>query len=173
MRQLAQKMDVGVANVSERFMRKVSRRAALRTGVLSGVTTIAALAAGEGVAKACKTESGCNCGPTYRCDHWGWGCPQNGCPSGMSICKNGSSYSCSCDNGGYNVQGYCCEYACGYWITCTGQGKGYGFQICYDCKGHGCEYWCTCLSVCQCCQCTNAREFRKVQAQIQARNAAS
>jgi hypothetical protein len=171
MTQIGDKVDAGVADVSERFLRKMTRRSALRNSLLGGVVTVAGLAVGEGVAKGCVTESGCSCGPTVRCGTYGHSCPSDGCPSGMDICKNGSSYYCSCNQGHYNVQGYCCEYACGYWITCTGLCKGYGFRICYDCHGGGlgCSHWCTCLSEILCCQCTSAKDFHKEQARIQAK----
>lgn len=163
-RLLGDGVDTHVADVSERFIRRVSRREALRTGVLGGVGTIAALAVG---AKPARANTTCHCGPTSRCGTYGHSCPSNGCPSGMKLCKN-SGASCSCLAGGYNRQGYCCEYSSGYWIACTGFCAGYGYKVCYDCKGYGCDQWCTCLSDVLCCGCTTPAEVEAEYARQEA-----
>lgn len=93
------------------------------------------------------------------------GVSYNGCPSGMYLCKN-SGY-CSCVEGRYNTQGYCCEYSSGYWTTCSGICGRYGYKVCYDCAGHGCQYWCTCLSGEDfCCQCATPEDVVQQMAQV-------
>lgn len=165
-RDVGNKLDDQVAGIAERLVRRLSRRDALRTGVLGGAGAVAALAIGERPASA--TPRGCYCGPTYHCHHWGNSCPDHGCPrDGFVLCKNDGSY-CSCRGGGHNTQGYCCEYASGYWVACSGLCKGYGYRLCYDCKRASCTYWCTCVSAINCCNCTGPEDFRKEQARVQA-----
>lgn len=158
------KLDARVASVAERVVRRITRRDALQRGVLGGAVGLAAFAIGERPAMAAT----CDCGPTYRCDHWGNGCPPNGCPTdGFVLCKNDGSY-CSCRGGGKNSQGYCCEYSSGYWVACSGLCKGHGYKLCYDCKRSSCYYWCTCLSETLCCGCTTPEDARREQAVSQA-----
>ena len=164
-RSVGEKLDGHVAGIAERVVRTISRRDALRTGVLGGAGAVAALTVGERPASGA---TGCYCGPTYRCGHWGNPCPQHGCPTyGFVLCKNDGSY-CSCRGGGRNSQGYCCEYASGYWVACTGLGRGYGYKLCFDCKRNSCYFWCTCLSATKCRYCTSPADFHKEQARTQA-----
>jgi len=163
---LGDKIDTGVARVAERIARTMTRRDALRRGVLGGITGMAALAVGARPAMAVT----CTCGPTYNCAHWGASCTCCGCPSGYVLCKNDGSY-CSCSGGHYNSQGYCCEYSSGYWVACNGIccGSGCnGYRLCYDCKASTCQEWCTCLSQEFCCQCATPEEVAKEQARTQA-----
>jgi hypothetical protein len=158
---IGDKLDAGVANFAERLTRRMSRRDAVRTGILGGIAGMASLTLGAKPAQAVI----CECGPTYRCGHYGWPCPSSGCPSGMALCKEGGS--CSCNAGTYNQQGYCCTYSAGYWVACSGLCKGMGYKLCYDCKGHGCDRWCTCLSSTICCSCTSAADVREEHKRLQ------
>jgi hypothetical protein len=156
--QLGEKVDIGVASVAERVVRKMTRREVVLRGVVGAGATLAALTVGVRPSKAVT----CVCGPTYNCSHWGWSCRSAGCPSGMFACQNISSNSCSCINGGKNTQGYCCLYPSGNWIACSGiccgNGGCNGYRICYDCQGNGCDKWCTCLSDVQCCECATPQD---------------
>jgi hypothetical protein len=164
-RDVGSRLDDQVAGIAERVVRRISRRDALRTSMLGGAGAVAALAIGERPASA--TTANCYCGPTYRCGYWGHPCPHHGCPSRYRLCKNDGSY-CSCAAGHTNVQGYCCEYASGYWVACGGLCGGYGYRLCYDCKWIHCGHWCTCLSALNCCHCTSPEDFHKEQARQQA-----
>jgi len=168
--QLGQKLDSRVARLSEGLARRISRRDALRTAIVGGATSIAALSLGQRPALA----QACECGPTYRCGHYGHPCGAYGCPSGYELCKNQSEFYCTCGRRHYNRQGYCCEYTGGRWVACTGLGKGHGYKMCYDCIDHGhrnannrCTDWCTCLTECICCQCTSAEQVRSELSRIQ------
>lgn len=167
--QLMDKVDTGVATVAERIVRKMTRRDVVRRGVLGAGTALAALAVGVRPSKA-ETMT-CTCGPTYRCDHWGWTCRTDGCPPGMYLCQNNSSNYCSCVNGHYNTQGYCCAYSTGYWVACNGiccgNGGCNGYRLCYDCTGNGCDHWCTCLGSLQCCQCATPEDAHEEQVRFE------
>lgn len=167
---LGESVDLRIASASEGLLRRMSRRDAIRTGVLGGVGAIAALAVGVKPAWAFT----CSCGPTYRCNHWGDPCPAEGCPSGYVLCQNDSSAYCSCINKHYNVQGYCCEYSSGSWTTCTGICGTYGYKICYDCiKSGGCDHWCTCLGdYAYCCGCNTPEDVYEEMARARSRTAA-
>jgi hypothetical protein len=167
---LGQKLDSRVAHLSETLTRRISRRDALRTAIVGGATSIAVMSLGQKPALA----QSCYCGPTVHCDNYGHKCPSNGCPTGYEACKQGSDYYCSCAQGHLNRQGYCCEWAAGTWIACTGLGKGYGYKKCYDCISVGrgnehdrCTDWCTCLGECICCTCTKPEEVRSEMARVQ------
>lgn len=166
------KFDTRVGELTEKITRRMSRRDALRTAVVGGAASIAALAVGQRPAEA-RALTSCDCGPTYRCGHYGHSCPSYGCPSGYDLCKNGSAY-CSCDQGHYNVQGYCCEYSSGSWVACNNGGTcGAGYRLCYDCHCpsgctySGCRYWCTCLSACICCNCCTKEQVRAEMKRLQ------
>lgn len=166
---MADRFDAGVGNAVERMARRLSRRDALRTAVLGGAASVAALTLGQKPALAVT----CECGPTDRCSHYNRTCPSSpGCPEHYIRCKNKSSNYCSCDQGHYNWQGYCCEYSGGTWIACTGLGSGHGYKVCTDClgprPGKHCRDWCTCLSACVCCSCTTAKDVRGEQKRLAA-----
>jgi hypothetical protein len=153
-RKLGPDFDTRVANLAERTTRRLTRRDALRAGVMGGAAGIAALTLGQSPASA----KACDCGRTPRCN----GCGSNGCPSGYSLCKGSKTSHC------FNNQGYRCEWVGGSWIACTGQGRGHGYFICRDCKGSGgCATWCTCLSTCICCQCLTSEDVRAEQKRLQ------
>lgn len=156
-RDVGGRFDSKVSSVAEGMLRRISRRDALRTGVLGSAGALAALAVGAKPAFAYT----CDCGPTYRCSHYGHSCPANGCPSGYSLCSNGSCY---------NQQNYRCEWSSGYWTTCNGICGQYGYKICYDCVGPGgCYDWCTCLSTDEfCCQCHTPEDVYAEMARIKA-----
>lgn len=167
---MSERLDTGVGNVVEKMARRLTRRDALRTAVLGGATGLAALTLGQKPALAVT----CECGPTLHCSHYHHTCPSgSGCPSGYILCKNSSSAYCSCDEGHYNWQGYCCEYSSGTWIACSGLGKGHGYEVCSDCLGpeRECTYWCTCLSSCICCDCKTASDVRREHERISALSA--
>jgi hypothetical protein len=167
--QLGGKLDTGVATVAERIVRKMTRRDVVQRGVLGVGTVLAALTVGVRPSKA-QTLS-CSCGPTVRCDTYGWPCQTDGCPSGMYLCQNTQSNSCSCINHNYNVQGFCCLYGSGWWIACNGiccgNGGCNGYRLCYDCLGHGCDHWCTCLGSVQCCECATPEDARREQGRFE------
>ena len=147
-------MDERIGALTERIVRRVSRRDALRRVIVGGTTGIAALAIGASPAQA----TYCNCGPTKRCG----GCPDVGCPPGHHLCKGSFTSNC------FNSQRYRCEWPAGSWIACMSLGKGLGYKVCYDCIGSsGCEGWCTCLSDCICCGCSTPAHVRGEQRRLQ------
>jgi hypothetical protein len=164
---LGDKVDTSVAAVAERIVRKMTRRDVVHRGVLGAGTALAALAVGVRPAKAVT----CQCGPTYNCSHWGWPCQADACPQGMYLCQNTQSDTCSCINGGHNSQGYCCEYASGWWVACSGiccgNGGCNGYRLCYDCTGRGCDKWCTCLGQINCCECATPEDAHREQARFE------
>ncbi len=154
-RQLPASVDARVSAVTERVVRRLNRRDALRGAVLGGATGLAALALGQRPAFAVT----CECGPTARCS----GCPGTGCPHGYHLCRGSDTSGC------FNDQGYRCIWPQGEWIACMGLGRGFGYRVCYDCIGKsGCPGWCTCLSECICCDCETAGDIRAEQRRIQA-----
>jgi hypothetical protein len=153
-KQTGERFDTRVGDLAERVARRVSRRTALRGALLGGTASVASLAIGERPALA----AGCTCGPTRRCH----ACPEIGCPHGYHLCKGSFTGNC------FNSQGYRCEWPQGTWIACMGLGKGYGYKVCYDCKGApGCHGWCTCLSSCVCCECRTVADVRAEQRRVQ------
>lgn len=155
-RQWGAKADARIGDATERAMRRMNRRDVVRTAVLGGAASIAAVAVGERPSFA----ASCDCGPTKRCA----GCPATGCPSGYSLCLGSSTSNC------FNSQGFRCEWPSGEWVACSGLGRfGHGIEICYDCKGSsGCKGWCTCLSQCICCNCTTAADVVGEQRRLKA-----
>jgi len=149
------KFDNTVGDLAERAARSMTRRQAVRTAIIGGATGIGALSVGvEPAWASCSS----NCGPTPRCS----GCPNNGCPSGYSLCKGCSSCGC------FNKYGYRCEWPSGYWIACNSLGAGYGYEVCYDCiPGSNCSNWCTCLSGCLCCGCGSPQDVVAEQKRVQ------
>lgn len=146
-------MDERIGLVTERVVRKVNRRDALRRVVVGGATGLAALAVGASPAQA----AGCDCGPTRRCAN----CPGVGCPPHHHLCKGSFTGHC------FNRQGYRCEWPSGSWIACMNLGKGLGYKVCYDCIGHGgCKDWCTCLSECICCGCSTPADVKAEQRRL-------
>jgi hypothetical protein len=150
-------MDARIGRAAERAVRRLSRRDALRGAVVTGTAGLASASLGQRPVRV-KADF-CDCGPTRRCHD----CPGTGCPPGYHLCKGSSTSGC------FNGQGYRCEWPSGYWIACMNIGNGYGYKVCYDCKGPGgCEGWCTCLSQCVCCECENVHDLRAEQQRIQA-----
>lgn len=133
------KFDARVGKGTERLARRVSRRDALRTAVITGATTVGALALGQRPAFA-TVRCGPACGPSPRCSS---GCPlTSGCPSGRVLCTKKAGFRCTC------------EWATGSWVYCSGYGRcGQGFTLCQDCiPTHSCGI-CICLSGILCGQC--------------------
>jgi hypothetical protein len=165
---MGERIDAGVGGAVEKMARRLSRRDAMRTAVIGGAAGVAALALGQRPALAVT----CDCGPTVHCSHYkNRHCPSGaGCPTGYTLCKNSSSAYCSCEQGHYNWQGFCCEWSAGSWIACSGLGKGHGYEVCSDCLGPGgeCTYWCTCLSSCICCDCTTAKDVKEEHKRLMA-----
>jgi|SRR5215469_8325433 len=164
---LGDKFDRSVGRVTERVNRRLTRRDALRTAVLGGAASVAAVTLGQKPALAVD----CQCGPTPRCNRYDSSpCPKTpGCPTGFKLCKNRSDQFCSCINGHGNTAGSCCLWSSGNWIACTGLGSGHGYKVCSDCVRHnGCSRWCTCLSNCVCCTCTTAEDIRREQLRLSA-----
>jgi hypothetical protein len=150
-------LDTRIGGVAERAARRLSRRDALRSAVVTGTAGLAALSLGQQPALA--SAEICHCGPTRRCS----GCPGTGCPHGHRLCKGSLSSGC------FNTQGYRCEWPNGTWIACMNIGSGgYGYKVCYDCIGAGgCRDWCTCLSQCVCCECETVADLRAEQQRLQ------
>lgn len=157
-RQLGAAFDARIGNAAELGARRMTRRNALRTAVLGGAASVAAITLGQSPASADAGDMGC--GPTSRCS----GCTANpyaACPSGYSLCKGKPVSSCSDAGACCNDEGFNCEWASGTWQAYDGLGFGYGYEICYDCKNSGgCDTWCTCLGTCICCRCTSLADVR-------------
>ncbi len=147
-------VDERIGAITERVVRKVNRRDALRRVIAGGTTGLAALAVGASPAEAAVI---CDCGPTRRCAH----CPGVGCPPRHHLCKGSFTSNC------FNSQGYRCEWPSGSWIACMNLGKGLGYKVCYDCIGSGgCRDWCTCLSACICCGCSTPADIKAEQRKL-------
>ncbi len=150
-------LDARVGDVAERAARRLSRRDAMRSAVVTGTAGLASLSLGRKPSR--EYSEPCDCGPTRRCS----GCPGIGCPSGQHLCKGSSTSNC------FNNQGYRCEWPNGTWIACMNLGNGYGYKICYDCIGKaGCPDWCTCLSQCICCYCESVADLKAEQRRLEA-----
>ncbi len=150
-------LDARIGDMAERAARRLSRRDAMRSAVVTGTAGLASLSLGRKPSRASTVT--CDCGPTKRCS----GCPDTGCPSGQHICKGSATSTC------FNKQGYRCEWPNGTWIACMNMGNGYGYKVCYDCIGKGgCPDWCTCLSECICCDCLTAADLKAEQRRLQA-----
>jgi hypothetical protein len=137
---LGTRFDARVGTATERIARRITRRDAVRTAILTGAATVGAIAVGQVPARAAIT---CpqKCGPSPMCTSPA--CPTtSGCPSGKVLCKKPPS-TCSA-----------CEYATGSWVHCHGYGRcGQGFTLCQDCHKSGSCYVCICLSGILCGQC--------------------
>lgn len=150
--------DARVGSMAERATRILTRRAALRAGMVTGAAGVAAITLGESPALALKYSPGC--GPTVRCR----GCHAQGCPTGYELCLE--KYDCFHKLS--NKRPHCCfcEWPQGKWIAAEHLGKfGHGIQICYDCvkpphHAAQCAHWCTCLGECICCNCTTTADVR-------------
>lgn len=164
---LGESFDARVGSMAERATRRMTRRDALRAGVVGGAAGIAALTLGQSPALASASiPYSPGCGPTVRCG----GCPANGCPGGYTLCKItslcGTPPSFGGSGGGVsNNQGKWCEWPAGEWIAYQHLGHGYGYQACMDCvrtpiNEANCDGWCTCLTTCICCQCLTAADVR-------------
>lgn len=154
--QFGSSFDTRVSQLTERAVRRMSRRKALRTVFVGGAAGIAAISVGETPAFA--DECSHNCGPTPRCSR----CRPAECPHGYILCKGSPTGDC------FNKEGYRCEWPSGMWIACTGLGHGYGYKICKDCIfRHRCHDWCTCLTECLCCDCKTAADFKHEQYRLE------
>jgi hypothetical protein len=155
---LRRRADTSVSILSEDVARKLSRRQALSRGVKGIATAAAALSIGELVRPsiASAVNCTCSCNPPFGClcgsSCMNKTCPQNGCPSGCTICT-------TADGCGGN-----CPYDHGFWICCTGCGScGLGYYVCYDCKcGSDCNSGslCGCKSNCRCSGCCSRSEVK-------------
>lgn len=158
-RKFSTPFDEQIGRGTEWITRRIDRRTALRTVMLTGAAAVGAMAVGEMPASAAIT---CpqNCGPSPMCKFGT--CPSLGCPSGYSLCKNPPT-SCS---------GYC-EYSTGSWVHCTGYGTcGNGYTLCQDCKPTNSCSICICLSGIQCGSCCKPADVRADQIKIQKQLAA-
>lgn len=158
-RQLGSRIDTRIGRGAEKAGRIVSRRAALRTAILTGASAIGAVALGQRPAFARVT---CpeRCGPSPLCAH---GCPDLGCPPYHSLCKH-PPRSC------YGL----CVYATGTWVHCTGYGRcRRGFRLCQDCKPHHSCDICICVSGILCRDCCHQRDVLAEAERIQQMIAAS
>jgi len=155
-KQFGSGFDTRVSQMTERAVRKMSRRNVLRTVVVGGAASIAAISVGD--APAFADECTGNCGPTKRCSR----CRPTECPHGYILCKGSRTGDC------FNNEGYRCEWPSGMWIACTGLGHGYGYRICKDCIFRNrCHDWCTCLTDCLCCDCKTAADFKAEQYRLE------
>ena len=140
---IGSKFDAQVAKGTEQVARRIHRRDALRTAVLTGAATVGAVALGQTPAFATITcPARCCCSPFCS------GCPAtSGCPSGHHLCTKPS------------VCGSVCEWSTGSWVHCQGYGKcGLGFTLCQDCKPTNNCNVCICISGVLCAQCCKASE---------------
>lgn len=167
-KQLGTRLDARVGSITERATRKMTRRDALRVGVVGSAVGIATIALGQAPAMASTSiPYSPGCGPTRRCSN----CPANGCPPGYKLCKITSLCGTPPTGGGVkNNQGYWCEWPEGEWIGYHHLGPHHnGYKACMDCVRHPidrahCHGWCTCLTTCICCDCATVAD---VQAEMQ------
>lgn len=140
--------DKQVSIWSESFARRFNRRTMVGSTVKGLFATVAAVTVGQltnfGNAFAATT---CVCDRDWtagnRCDAYGYPCPHktspnNGCPTGCSICTTA--------NGG--CSGFC-NWSSGHWVSCSNLGSSHkGYKLCWDCKCGTCKHVCSCLSGC-------------------------
>lgn len=151
--ELGRRIDTRIGRGVEKAGRIISRRAALRTAILTGATAAGAVALGQRPAFA-RVHCPERCGPSPLCRH---GCPHLGCPPRHSLCKS-PPYSC----GGW------CVYATGTWVHCTGYGKcGRGYRLCQDCRRHHSCHICICVSGILCRDCCHRRDVEAEAERIQ------
>lgn len=149
---LGSAIDSRVGRGTERLSRSINRRGALRAAVLTGATTMGAIALGQRPAFATVTCPS-KCGPSPLCSAT---CPGVGCPSGYSLCKNPPT---SCN-------GYC-EWSTGSWVHCQGYGTcGNGYTLCQDCKPTNSCNICICVSQVICGQCCTPQQVHAEQKRI-------
>lgn len=146
---LGKRFDARLGKGSEGFTRRISRRDAARTAILSAVATAGALALGQRPAFATVTCPD-RCGPSPRCSS---GCPSpTGCPPGRSLCK---APTCGC------------EWTNGSWVHCQGYGTcGHGFTLCQDCHNSSCNI-CICISGILCGNCCSPADILAEQERLQ------
>ena len=164
-------LDSRIGGFAERVNRRLTRRTALRAGIVGSVAGLASIAMGESPAAAYPFSPGC--GPTVSCS--GCGYPQ-GCPSGYDLCKQSSLCGTPPKAGGVgggvaNDQGFWCEWLGGIWESARNLGHGHGYTLCYDCvkspiDSSTCDTWCTCASACICCQCTTKQDVLTEQKRL-------
>src|SRR5215218_5285063 len=151
MSKLLIRTDKKVSFLSEDLARKLSRKQLM----VRGVKGFAAVAAGASVGSLVRVKDAFAANCTCSCDYPGCGncscrgkiCPNNGCPSGCTLCKAGD-----CDS---------CPYSNASWVCCTGCGVcGLGWYVCYDCKCPGCGSLCGCKTDCRCSGCCSPAEVK-------------
>lgn len=165
-KRLGDRLDASIASITERATRRMTRRDALRAGVVGSTVGLAALALGERPALAARIPNSFGCGPTRRCA----GCQPVACPSGYRACKItslcGTPPSFGGSGGGVtNSQGFWCEWPEGEWIAYHNLGHGHGYRVCLDCvkspiNSTHCHGWCTCLTICVCCYCKTVADVK-------------
>jgi hypothetical protein len=134
--------DRQVSNWSESLARKFNRRKMIGSTVKGAVATVAAVTAGQLTSFGQAFAVSCTCDEGWTrgrpCNHWGFPCPKNGCPSHMTVCKKPGC-------GGW------CTYSNGHWVSCSGLGPSHkGYKLCWDCSDakNPCNPHCSCLSSC-------------------------
>lgn len=161
-RQRGAGIDGRIAARAEWVTRRIDRRTALRSAVLTGATTLGAMALGQRPAFATITCPD-SCGPSPLCVDQGKVCPSYGCPSGYSHCKKPSV----CGD-------RLCNWSSGQWVHCQGYGTcGYGYTVCQDCKPSGSCNVCICISGCLCCNCCSPSDVVAEQQRLQELEAAT
>jgi hypothetical protein len=147
-------LDKHISNIAESMARRVNRRRVITRGIKGGFALVAGLALGQlsNLKEAFAVTCTCNWAGgsgNANCPNVG-GCPAQGCPSGCSICTTSSGC------------GTICNYASGFWVSCTGLGScGKGYRLCRDCNCNGCNYICTCLSATICNFCCSKKELEE------------
>lgn len=147
-KRIGARIDDRIGAGAEKAGRFVSRRAALRTAILTGATAIGSLALGKAPAFAA-VRCPESCGPSPLCSQH---CPPLGCPAHHSLCKV---------RGGKNPCPGLCVWPNGTWVHCVGYGNcGEGFKLCQDCKPSGSCNICICISAVLCRQCCTPQDVR-------------
>lgn len=149
------RFDSAVGGATEHLARRITRRDALRTTVLSTAAVAGSVALGRRPAFASVT---CPdpCGPSPFCTSLGLTCPNTGCPSGRTLCTKKTGFRCTC------------EWATGSWVHCQGYGNcGNGYTLCQDCIPSSSCSICICISGVICGQCCSPadvlNEHRKIE----------
>jgi len=142
-------------DAATKLARSLSRRTFLDRS-LRGITTgaVGLFAGGSlfsATAKAAGEECPCSSPRGVVCTDCPPGRGQRKCPEGHKRCKTVDGIQ-QCPG---------CIYESAFWVSCTGQGDGFGYRVCIDCWVPGdCETTCGCRSAVICKHCTSPADVK-------------
>ena len=144
--------DRAIGHWLEDNVRRIGRRSVLLNGLKAATAVVAGVTVGSWPSQALAhpEHTYCHYPGAGHCSNLGKSCPSaGGCPSGCYVCTTSSGC------GG-------CIYSSGYWSTRSGScgPGGYGYYLCYDCRGTSCNNVCGDRSTCKCANCRTAADVK-------------